>query len=177
VAGPSHASELRRVLYELGASSIRYGGAAARVQRVSTARLINSSGGQGGASARRHRLTPFAVEVLAALTQAQEAPQHDHRRDHRRRRLRRRSSSLSILVDGYLKLARIRADAKLPRRAELRYCRAELEVAVKAAVSRTGYVAGGGHVFDVLDPGVADNIIDGVLEDLDAGNLGLGARA
>jgi hypothetical protein len=64
---PVSRQRVRRVLYELGASSLRYSGAAARVQRVSTVRLINSSGGQGGASARRHRLTPFAVEVLAAL--------------------------------------------------------------------------------------------------------------
>jgi hypothetical protein len=86
--------------------------------------------------------------------------------------------ALSIVLDGLVKIARIRADAGLPRRPELRYCRDELEVAVKAAVSRAGYVAGGGHVFDVLDPGVAGNIIDGVLEDLDAGNLPMtGQRA
>lgn len=70
---PFGRQRLRRALFELGASSVRYGGVAARVQPVSPGRpLVESRGGHGGASARRHRLTPFAGDVIAAATQAQE---------------------------------------------------------------------------------------------------------
>jgi len=70
---PIGRQRLRRVLYELGATSTRYRGAARRVRLASPGRpLVESRGGHGGASARRHRLTAFAGEVLAAVTQAQE---------------------------------------------------------------------------------------------------------
>jgi hypothetical protein len=57
-------ARIRRALYGLGASSTRYAGADARVDRVSAIRLVDAQGGRGGASRRRFRLTPYAVDVL-----------------------------------------------------------------------------------------------------------------
>lgn len=62
---PVGVARIRRALYSLGASSTRLRDASdLRVERVSTVRLVDAQGGHGGASERRFRLTPYAVEVL-----------------------------------------------------------------------------------------------------------------
>jgi hypothetical protein len=62
---PVSVARIRRALYGLGASSTRLADAAdVRVERVSDVRLVDATGGRGGASRRRFRLTPYALEVL-----------------------------------------------------------------------------------------------------------------
>lgn len=78
--------------------------------------------------------------------------------------------AISTVLDGLAKLKRARVDAELLRDSSLRYCRADVELAIDAAVHRASVLRRRSPERE-LEPELRELVVSQVLEDLDAGHL------